>query len=236
LSPSVPASGSGVRSPRTMGSMGGTISTPSRMLSPVPSSSSLLSMSKAHTQASPGESLSLPYLPTQPRPVDTGLKRSPTNSLSTSSVSSSQYSSFDRTGSNNSSLSAASTGNNFAAGPVGGSIGRSGSLGGGEKIILTPERAKASAKVTPVRGMPGKWVGYRTAVFKGEHGIGLDLGDDRTQPTTVLCCALSCHNYVLSYYDPTDVHSVLLLSLPRTIRYLNVAHHIAQLLTSLASR
>ena len=178
-----------------MGSMGGastTISTPSRMLSPMPSSSSLLSMSKTHTQTSLSESSPLPYLPTQPRPVDIGLKRSPTNSLSSSSVSSSAYSSFDRTGSNNSSLSATSTGNNPSTGPVSGTIGRSGSLGGGEKIVLTPERAKTSAKVTPVRGTPGKWVGYRTAVFKGEHGIGLDLGAHYCVllRTTVLYCVL----------------------------------------------
>jgi hypothetical protein len=226
LSPSVPASNSGVRSPRTVGSIGGAsanISTPSRMLSPMPSSSSLLSMSKGHTQASPGESQPLPYLPTQPRPVDTGLKRSPTNSLSSSSsVSSSQYSSFDRTGSNNSSLSATSAGNNLTTGPVGGSIGRCGSLGGGEKVVLTPERAKASAKVTPVRGTPGKWVGYRTAVFKGEHGIGLDLGIDLTQYCALLCspsfscplviCVLSlctmsyCLHSTVRYLERTTAH------------------------------
>jgi hypothetical protein len=65
------------------------------------------------------------------------------------------------------------------------SSGRISNVSSGEKAILTPERlsspSDASPRGTPVKAEGTRRVTYHTSVAKGEHGIGLDLGEKEEQ-------------------------------------------------------
>lgn len=65
------------------------------------------------------------------------------------------------------------------------SSGRISNVSSGEKASLTPERlsspSDASPRGTPVKAEGARRVTYHTSVVKGEHGIGLDLGEREEQ-------------------------------------------------------
>lgn len=115
----------------------------------------------------PAENQYMPYLPTQPRPIDPKIW-SPSRGLSESSnLSSNSLSSMGR-GSSELSMS----GN----GQVSRSNSRHNSSSG--KDTVTPERlVKSAPNVSPKGALNSTRVTFRTSVHKGEHGIGLDLGE-----------------------------------------------------------